>query len=78
MTFTELIDTLHRLEDKLRVFEDKYQLRSKDFYDLMQAEQLEESHDFVRWLGYYELWLDAMAEYTALLMVQRHPLLKAA
>jgi hypothetical protein len=48
MTFAELIDSLHRLEEELRIFEDKYQLKSKDFYDLMQAEQLEESHDFVR------------------------------
>ncbi len=45
MNFQQLIRELHWLEWRLRSFEDKYGVRSWDFYQAMEAGQLSEFDD---------------------------------
>jgi len=33
---------------------------------MAQAGEVDENPDFIRWMGYYELWLDSMKEYRQL------------
>jgi hypothetical protein len=58
MTLYEVIESLHNLENRMQVFERKYNLISEDFYLLAMTGRLEQSKDFIKWLGYYQLWLD--------------------
>lgn len=67
MTLAEVVASIHNLEQKMQVFERKYNLLSDDFYRLAQEGKLEQSTDFIRWLGYYELWLDRKRWYQELL-----------
>ena len=46
---------VHALEGQLRKFEEQYRLRSEDFYRLVQEGRLEQSADFIEWLGLYEI-----------------------
>ena len=55
MTIEELISSIHSLESYLQKFEEKYKLRSEDFYKLVKKDKLEHTPDFVEWLGVYEL-----------------------
>jgi len=57
MTLNELIESIHTLETYLQRFEDKYWLRSKDLFRLVQQGKLEQSPDFIEWLGIYEIKL---------------------
>lgn len=57
MTRAELIRGIHDLENYLSRFEEKYRLRSEDFYRQVSARKLEQSHDFIEWLGVYEVKL---------------------
>ena len=43
------------LEDRLRKFEEKYQMRSQEFYQRFQAGELGDSADFFEWNTYYEM-----------------------
>jgi hypothetical protein len=76
MTLSEIIHSLHELEDLIQPLEEKYSLKSQDFYELAQAGELEESPDFIRWMGYYELWLDSMKEYRQLFWSAPHPFIR--
>lgn len=67
MTLSEVVASIHNLEQKMQEFERKYNLLSDDFYQLAQEGKLEQSADFIRWLGYYELWLDRKRWYQELL-----------
>ena len=57
MTIEELIHSIHTLETHLRKFEEKYKLRSDDFYRLVSDGKLEQSEEFIEWLGVYEIKL---------------------
>jgi hypothetical protein len=43
------------LEDRLKRFEEKYQILSKDFYRQFQAGEFGDSADFFEWNTYYEM-----------------------
>ncbi|MEK7310882.1 MAG: hypothetical protein AAB382_02815 [Chloroflexota bacterium] len=57
MTLEELIHSIHTLENHLQKFEEKYKLRSDDFYSLVSEGKLEQSEEFIEWLGVYEIKL---------------------
>jgi hypothetical protein len=76
MTLSEIIHSLHELEALIRPLEEKYSLKSQDFYELAQAGKLDQSSDFIRWMGYYELWLDSMKEYRQLFWSAPHPFVR--
>lgn len=63
MTIDELIVGIHDLENYLKKFEEKYRLRSEDFYRLALSGKLEQSNDFIEWLGIYEIKLDREQKY---------------
>ena len=56
MTLSEIIQDIHGLEQR-------YGLLSADFYHLYKAGELEQSRDFIQWVGYYEAKLDREARY---------------
>jgi len=66
MTLSELIQSIHALETRLQLFEDKYELRSEDFYRLVQEGKLKQSADFIEWLGLYEIKLKREQKYAQL------------
>jgi hypothetical protein len=55
MTLSEILQSLHALEGQLRRFEEQYRLRSDDFYRLVQEGRVEQSADFLEWVGLYEI-----------------------
>ena len=65
MNLQQLVRELHWLEWQMRKFEDKYGLRSSDFYRAMESGQLVEFDDaehpafqeFLEWHGLYKIWL---------------------
>ena len=57
MSIDELIRSIHTLENHLQKFEEKYHLRSEDFYQLVSEGKLEQSEEFIEWLGVYEIKL---------------------
>lgn len=65
MTIDELIRGIHDLERYLGKFEEKYRLRSEDFHRLATAGKLEQSNDFIEWLGIYEIKLKREQQYQA-------------
>lgn len=70
MTINEILRDIHSIQDHLKKFEEKYKLISQDFYKLYKANKLEQSHDFIEWLGFYEIMLDREYEYKKLLKEQ--------
>lgn len=65
MTLADIIQDIHALETKLVQLEKRYNLRSPDFYHLYKAGELEQSREFIRWIGYYEAKLEREAQYQA-------------
>lgn len=63
MTLTDLIQDIHGLDAELAPLEQRYALLSADFYHLYKAGELEQSRDFIQWVGYYEAKLDREARY---------------
>ena len=63
MTLNELIQSIHSLENHLQKFEEKYKIRSEDFYILAKGGKLEQDPDFVEWLGIYEIKLKRQEKY---------------
>lgn len=51
----EISEQVADLEDRLKRFEAKYQIPSKDFYRQFQAGELGDSADFFEWNTYYEM-----------------------
>jgi hypothetical protein len=45
---------IHGLDAELTQLEKRYGLLSADFYHLYKAGELEQSRDFIQWVGYYE------------------------
>ncbi len=66
MELSELIQSIHALETRLQRFEEKYELRSEDFYRLVQEGRLGQSADFIEWLGLYEIKLRREQRYAEL------------
>ena len=63
MTLNEIIQDIHGLDAELAQLEKRYGLLSVDFYHLYKAGELEQSRDFIQWVGYYEAKLDREARY---------------
>lgn len=77
----QIIREIHWLEWQLRKFEDKYGVRSPDFYRAMESGQLAEFddgeephfHDFLEWHGLYKIWLKREQDYEKELRQQPVP-----
>ena len=54
MTLSEVIQDIHALACELSKLEEPYELLSDDFYRLYKTGELEQSRDFVQWVGYCE------------------------
>ena len=63
MTLGELVKSIHELEAYLKKFEEKYLLRSEDFYQLVTQNKLDQNRDFIEWLGVYEIKLKREQKY---------------
>jgi hypothetical protein len=63
MTRKEIIQDIHGLEIELSKLEAQYGLLSADFYHLYQAGEIEQSRDFIQWVGYYEAKLARETRY---------------
>lgn len=70
MTIDEILKDIHAIQEHLKKFEEKYKLISSDFYKLYKANKLEQSRDFIEWLGFYEIMLDREHDYKRLLKEQ--------
>jgi len=77
MALTELVQEMNELEQQMQKYEWKYSIKSSEFYQLVQAGKLEETHEFHEWLGLYKLWLRRHAKYLEQLK-SPSPLLKLA
>lgn len=81
MRLQQLIREIHWIEWQLRVFEDKYGVLSRDFYEAMEAGELSEFddgeephfHDFLEWHGLYKIWLNREQTYRELLRGESLP-----
>ncbi len=69
----QLLIEIKQIERRLTLYEEKYGLRSEDFYGALMVGQLErfdemdESRaDFSRWQGTYETWQRRQRRYGAL------------
>ncbi len=63
MTLTDIIQDIHGIEAMMEELERRYGLLSADFYHLYKAGELEQTRDFIAWVGYYEAKLDRTARY---------------
>ena len=77
MTLGDLLQSLHALEGQLQQFEERYRLRSEDFYRLVQDGRLEQSADFIEWLGLYEIKCKREQQYRRLTDALLQPVLNA-
>ena len=75
MTLEEILQSIHALEGQLRKFEEQYRLRSEDFYRLVQEGRLEQSADFIEWLGLCEIKCKREQQYRRLTDALLDPLL---
>ena len=50
----DIIRDIHALDAELAALEEQYGLLSPDFYHCLQAGELEQTRDFIRWAGFYE------------------------
>jgi hypothetical protein len=50
-----IVQQVEDLEQRLRQFEEKYQMPSERFYQRFQAGELGDSMDFFEWNTYYEM-----------------------
>jgi len=67
MTLNEIIQDIHGLDRELEQLERRYGLLSADFYHLYKAGEIEQSRDFIQWVGYYEAKLEREARYRELM-----------
>lgn len=63
MTLQEVIQDIHGLDAELEQMELRYGILSADFYHLHKAGEIEQSRDFIEWVGYYEAKLERLARY---------------
>jgi len=69
---SRLINDMQGLEKELHKYERKYRLRSPDFYRLVQSGKLEQSPDYLMWLGMYETLLAREKYLQASLRIDSH------
>lgn len=82
MTLQQLLREIHWIEWQLRAFEDKYGVRSQEFFRAMEAGELAEFddgesqsyQDFLEWHGLHKVWL--RREHTYNEMLRRQPLVE--
>ncbi len=67
MTLNDVIEDIHGLDAELTKLEKRYGLLSADFYHFYKAGELEQSRDFIEWVGYYEAKLAREARYKELM-----------
>ena len=67
MTLHEIIQDIHGLDRELTQLERRYGLLSADFYHLYKAGELEQTRDFIQWVGYFEAKLAREARYREML-----------
>ena len=67
VTLHEIIQDIHGLETELSQLERRYGLLSADFYHLYKAGELEQTRDFIQWVGYYEAKLAREVRYREML-----------
>ena len=78
MELKELVREIHWTEWQLRTFEDRYGVRSEDFYKAMEAGELEDYDDiddphfadFMEWHALYKAWIWRQQAYQNLLARQ--------
>ncbi|NCP33950.1 MAG: hypothetical protein GW911_28665, partial [Armatimonadetes bacterium] len=51
MRLHEIVEDIHGLEAELAVLEDRYGLLSPDFYHLYKTGELDQTKDFIQWVG---------------------------
>ena len=71
MKLQDIVQDLHALEERVRAYERKYGITSRDFYELYQAGLLdddgfEKTQEFTRWAGAYEMKLEREAAFERL------------
>lgn len=71
MEVQDIIQDLHALEERVRAFERKYGITSRDFYEMYEAgllddEGFEKSREFTRWASAYEMKLEREAVFERL------------
>ncbi|MCB0062596.1 MAG: hypothetical protein KDE19_10795 [Caldilineaceae bacterium] len=78
----DLITEIHEFDRKLQALEEKYNLRSEDFFELYETgqlrdEDLDEIDEFGRWAAWYRMRARRIAQYdtlkTAFLTEQTQP-----
>lgn len=74
MKLKELIQDMTKLEMELRRFEEKFGVKSYEFYRAITAGELEEFDDldeyrmeFIEWLALYKTWLSLDEKYQQLI-----------
>jgi len=77
MTLVELIHDMSQLDTKLSQFEEKFGVKSSDFYKAINAGELEEFDaldeyrlEFIEWLSIYKMWLSLQEKYQQTTVVQ--------
>ena len=63
MNLAEVIQDIHGLDAQLYKLESCYGLLSADFYHLYKAGELEQTRDFIQWVGYHEAKVAREASY---------------
>jgi len=74
---SRLINDMQGLEKELHKYERKYRLRSQDCYRLAHGGKLEQTPEFLVWLGMYETLLAREKEYHRLLKSELAPIVTA-
>jgi hypothetical protein len=69
MTLNDIIQDIHGLDTQLTQLEERYGFLSADFYHLYKTGELEQSRDFIQWVGYYEAKLEREASYREMMYV---------
>ncbi len=75
LTLEQLIQEMSELEQQMQKFEWKYSIKSAEFFKLVTAGKIEETHELHEWLGLYKIWLRRRVAYLRLLK-SPSPLLK--
>jgi len=77
MVLKELIHNMGCLQEQLLRFEEKYGVKSPEFYQAMMAGELEDFDaldeyrmEFVEWLALYKTWLSLEQKYRQLIARQ--------
>ena len=71
MTLEDLIQDIHTLNRELELYERKYGLLSRDFYELyingeLPDEEVEQIDEYGRWAAFYKIKLEREAAYEKL------------